>query len=320
MRYFSNAKHPGSAGYKQTVAAYCGREKYRFWELDFVRGLCVLLMVFDHCMYCFCDVLPSANQMFGTSFLSELAPVAIKYWNSAFRNNIRLVVVSAFFIICGISCTLTRGNFRRFIPLAIVAGGISAVTTVLDQLVLPGAQVRFGVIHMLAAGVFLYAVLDEAAVSVGSVLGKGKKANFTREALRYLPGLVGLILLCWLFFGGFARFSHESGYWDVVGNFSPQNATGTEKDIYSVFLYVKNYYFRSGDYFPILPWSALVLAGGILGRLIYHTSAKYAFRPLDGAWNRGMCIIGRHAAVIYVAHMIVIPLYFALGAYLFSLL
>ena len=49
MRYFSNAKHPGSAGYKQTVAAYCGREKYRFWELDFVRGLCVLL-VFDHCM------------------------------------------------------------------------------------------------------------------------------------------------------------------------------------------------------------------------------------------------------------------------------
>ena len=204
--------------------------------------------------------------------------------------------------------------------LVYVSRGISAVTTVLDQLVLPGAQVRFGVIHMLAAGVFLYAVLDEAAVSVGSVLGKGKKANFTREALRYLPGLVGLILLCWLFFGGFARFSHESGYWDVVGNFSPQNATGTEKDIYSVFLYVKNYYFRSGDYFPILPWSALVLAGGILGRLIYHTSAKYAFRPLDGAWNRGMCIIGRHAAVIYVAHMIVIPLYFALGAYLFSLL
>ena len=122
------------------VASFCGREKYRFWELDFVRGLCVLLMVFDHCMYCFWDVIPSVNKMLGTNFLSELAPLASKYWVSPFRNNIRLLVITAFFIICGISCTLTRGNFRRFIPLAIVAGGITAVTTVIDQSFLPGRR------------------------------------------------------------------------------------------------------------------------------------------------------------------------------------
>ena len=319
MRYFSNAKHPGRSGYKDMVASFCGREKYRFWELDFVRGLCVLLMVFDHCMYCFWDVIPSVNKMLGTNFLSELAPLASKYWVSPFRNNIRLLVITAFFIICGISCTLTRGNFRRFIPLAIVAGGITAVTTVIDQSFLPGAQVRFGVIHMLAAGVLLYAILDEAAISVGELLGKGKKSNIAREILRLLPGLVGLMFLFWLFCGGFARLAEVNGIWDVIGNFEANGATVAEKDIYSIFLYVKDYYFRSGDYFPILPWSALVLAGGILGRLIYHTSAKYAFRPLDGAWNRGMCAIGRHAAVIYVAHMLVIPAYFALGTYVFSL-
>lgn len=318
-RYFSDAKHPGRAGFKETIAAYSGRGRYRFWELDFVRGLCVLLMVFDHCMYCFWDVLPAVNQLLGTSFLSGLEPLALRYWNSAFRNNVRLLVITAFFVICGISCTLTRGNFRRCIPLAIVAGGITAVTTVIDSTLIPGAQVRFGVIHMLAAGIFLYAVLDEAAVCIGSLFGKGRRAEIARQAMRFLPGAVGLALLLWLFCGGFARFSHAGGFWEVVGNFAPQGATDAEKDVYSVFLYVKNYYFRSGDYFPVLPWSALVLAGGILGRLIYHTSAKYAFRPLDGAWNKGMCAVGRHAAIIYIAHMIVIPLYFAMGAYLFSL-
>lgn len=319
-RYFSDAKSPGRAGYKEGVAEYCGRGKARFWELDFVRGLCVLLMVFDHCMYCFWDVLPAVNQMFGTSFLADLAPLATRYWVSAFRNNVRLLVISAFFVICGISCTLTSGNVRRFVPLAIVAGGITAVTSILDETFLPGAQVRFGVIHMLAAGILLYAILDEAAVCIGSLFGRGRRADAAREALRYLPGAAGVALLLWLFCGGFARFSHEGGFWEVVGTFAPSGATDVQKDIYSVFLYVKNYLFSQGDYFPILPWSALVLSGGILGRLIYHTSAKYAFRPLDGAWNKGMCTIGRHAAVIYVSHMIVIPLYFALGAYLTSLL
>ena len=63
-----------------------------------------------------------------------------------------------------------------------------------------------------------------------------------------------------------------------------------------------------------LPWAALVLIGGIFGRLCYHTDAKYAFAPFGGAWNSGICFFGRHAAVIYIAHMVAIPVFLALCA------
>ena len=50
-----------------------------------------------------------------------------------------------------------------------------------------------------------------------------------------------------------------------------------------------------------------------------NSSAKYALSPLDGAWNSGVCFIGRHAAFVYVAHMIVIPVALFLSAWVASL-
>ena len=52
------------------VRRYSGRGSERFWELDFVRGICVMLMVFDHIMYSLYGVLPSINSLLGTDFLS----------------------------------------------------------------------------------------------------------------------------------------------------------------------------------------------------------------------------------------------------------
>ena len=76
---------------------------------------------------------------------------------------------------------------------------------------------------------------------------------------------------------------------------------------------------NAGDYFPILPWACFVLLGGLLGRLIYHTDARFALARLDGAWNSGFCLLGRHAAVLYVAHMVVIPVLLAAAAFVTSL-
>ena len=320
-----NVKNPGRAGYKSMVGRFCGRAKERFWELDFARGICVVLMVFDHCMYCMWGILPFINEVLGTAFLSGAEEVGRAYWNWEFRQTARFFVITAFFMLCGISCTLTRGNFRRFIPLALVAGGITCVTRLIDSFGMEGTTILFGVIHMLAAGILLYALLDNAAVAVGDMLGQGKISRFFREALRYLPGLVGIGMLIWLF-NGYAHFSFENGYLDIVSDFT--GAATTEENLFlSIFLSIKaapsNHYFEYGaytsDYFPILPWAAVVLMGGIVGRLVYHSSAKYAFAPLGGAWNSGVCFLGRHAAVIYIAHMIVIPALFALCALISSL-
>lgn len=304
---------PGAEGYKKMTRRYCGRARERFWEIDFLRGLCVVLMIFDHFMYCLFDILPSINEMFGTRLFEQSYRLALQWWSWDVRVNVRLIVVSLFFLLCGISCTLTRGNFRRAIPLALVAAGISSVTAILEQFGL-GEHVLFGVIHMLACGIFLYAVFDELALAAGSFLGEGRAARIAKGALRLLPGVMGVVLLAWLFGGGFAEFRVLNGQWDIHSLYDLPDATRAEKTFASVFLYIRNFTPDSGDYFPLLPWAALILAGGILGRLIYHTDAKYALAPLDGAWNKGVCFLGRHAAFLYIAHMVAIPLFLALLA------
>lgn len=311
-----NVQHPGGAGYKTMVRRYSGREKVRFWELDFVRGLCVLLMVFDHFMYCMWDVMPAVNSMLGTDFLAGMQKTGLWYWNWEVRNNVRVLVITAFFVLCGISCTLTRGNFRRSISLLLVAWGITCVTSIVDNFI-QGAKVQFGVIHMLGVSVLVYAILDEAAQAVGSLLGTGKVSRAVKAGLRYFPGIVGCIWLIWLF-SGYAKIEDINGFWTILPIFDAAGASSAQKDIYSILLYVKNYTFNSGDYFPILPWGAIVLVGGIIGRLVYHTSVKYAFKPLDGQWNKPLCFLGRHAAVIYVSHMVVIPALLALCAWISS--
>ena len=102
---------------------------------------------------------------------------------------------------------------------------------------------------------------------------------------------------------------------DILG----AGATQEQGNFLSIFLDLKGFNYRSSDYFPMLPYIAFILLGGIVGRLIYHTDAKHAFTRFDGAWNKPLCFLGRHAAFIYVTHMIAIPCLLALFALFTSL-
>ncbi len=305
------------------IGRYSGRRKERYWELDFLRGLCVLLMMFDHFMYCLWDIVPFINEVLGTAFLADMRKVAIEYWNWTLRNNVREVVILCFLLLCGVSCTLTRGNFRRFIPLALVAAGLSAVTSVLDTFM--GGEgdvvIVFGVIHMIAGGILLYALIDNAAVAVGDALCRGKPR--VRLALRLLPGLFGAALLI-CYFCMWGKLFIGNGRWNFMSQFpAPEGLTEQEFVFLSVFLQFQGRGLTAlygGDYFPLLPYAAFILLGGIIGVLVYHTPARFIFSRLDGAWNRGFCFLGRHAAFLYIAHMVVIPAVLALFAWLSSLL
>ena len=54
--------------------------KKRFWEIDFARGICVILMIFDHLMYSFAVVAPFVGKLFGTDMWSGAAEFAVWYW------------------------------------------------------------------------------------------------------------------------------------------------------------------------------------------------------------------------------------------------
>ena len=298
------------------IARFTKKRKERFWELDFLRGLCVVLMVFDHFMFNMMDVLPVVNEFFGTTLGRELSKYALVYWKGDFRNTVRFFVICTLFVLCGISCTLSKSNFKRGFLLALCALGITGVTGVIESYY-EGFIVRFGVLHMLAAAVLMYAVLDLLA-RLALLPVKGAKAKKIAEtALGYLPALTGFVLLC-VYLTCYGTFSCKEGYPFFYSTVMP-SSDKNQSAVWAIFVYVKHYQFDSADYFPILPWATMVLLGSAIGRAVYHTPAKYAFRPLDGSWNNGVCFLGRHTAIIYLSHMVVIPVITILAVALYSL-
>ena len=89
-------------------------KKRRIWELDFLRGVCVLLMIFDHAMY---DVAYQFGRAWADATQSEffiaLYQRAREYWASPLRLTTQDIVVWTFALLCGISCSFSKNNFRR---------------------------------------------------------------------------------------------------------------------------------------------------------------------------------------------------------------
>lgn len=280
------------------------RKSERFWELDFLRGLCVILMIFDHFIFNIIYVAPYVNDVLGTHAFENAYAFAVTYDKSAFIESARFIVRCIFFVLCGISCTLSKNNFRRFLPLALVALFINGASAVLDELLGGGYSVIFGVFHMLASSVLIYALID-GAVSLAVRPLKGERKDTAETALRFLPGVAGIVFIA-VYFSLWGKLTNTNGL--QIVSLVKASGDSTKDFLTGIFVdMIRSPYRGTADYFPLLPWGGFVLAGGLIGRGIYHTFAKNALKPLDGPWNAGVCLIGRRAAVFYLGHLVAVP-------------
>ena len=114
------------------------RERGRVWELDVLRGIAVLAMVFDHLMFDFSTSLHPQYGMFenlsGNRFMSWLYRVGLAFEMSAFREYAHYIFVSLFLILVGISCTFSKSNGKRAFMVGYVATGIYLATALLVSL------------------------------------------------------------------------------------------------------------------------------------------------------------------------------------------
>ncbi len=288
-----------SGAMQKKLNIYCRRGGDRFWELDFLRGLCVLLMVFDHFMFNIWGVMPVVNDILGTSVLADAYEFAAAYWDSPLRNTVRFLVLCTFFGLCGVSCTLSKNNFKRAMPLVAIALAINVASAMADRFFESGLVVVFGVFHMLAVSVLVFALLY---FLVDVTVKKCKLSAAWESVLKCIPSILGIFFIV-LYFSLWGRLDTSNG-WVVESVVSSSD----NKWLTGIFIEtIKSPYLYHADYFPLLPWGTFVLAGSLVGRAIYHTPAKYALKKLDGPWNSGICLIGRHAALVYIGHMAVIP-------------
>lgn len=300
-----NMNENGVQAAETTVQEAGNGKKRRFWELDFIRGLCVVLMVFDHVMFLVMYAMPELGAMLGTDKWDAPAEwISEHYWMSDLRICVRFPVLFLFFLICGISCTLSRSNAKRGGLCFAVAMGVTAVTVLVDMVFGLGVSIYFGVLHMLGIAMLLYAALDLVGELPARLIKDERKRGIAERMSKFLAPTVGLVLLIVFFtcfFGG------------IIGDTFDSNVVIADKgaSIFASFFVnimpgVGGGTIGGADYWPLLPWAAIVLVGGLIGRLVYKNERiKFFASKLDGKWNKPICFVGRHALLIYVCHQVV---------------
>lgn len=242
-------------------------EAVRIWELDFVRGFCIFLMILDHTLYDLGFIF--RQQWFGgqegEGFLYQLCNFAATvFFPSLFRDIAWWIAVFLFVFICGISCSFSRSNLLRGLRLAGVALLLTLVTYAMDWYFGQENEftIRFGVLHMLAASILLYCLLRRT-------------------------GPLFMLLLSF--------FTIAMGvYFLNIPLESPIS--------YSAILAHSTAEFYSADYFPLLPWFGFFLAGAALGPLLYRQRRSYFPRGGSSSWKRPILFTGRHSLYFYVFH------------------
>lgn len=261
-------------------------KRKRIWEIDALRGFCILLMIFDHAMFDF----GSLNNWFSNfyqidnAFFKFINDFAIyNYWSENWRITIRIIVVCAFLFLSGISGIFSKNNVLRFVKLAAAAIVLSLVTIMVDDIANLGVTIIFGILHCLALSVLIYTILK--------IIGK--------QYAKYAYFGVGLLLIIYGMTFDFYNIKVYGG--DI-------NAS----QFFEIVLGLKGY---GADYFGVFPYTGVFLMGAYAGEVLY--SRKTSLVPfLDGKWHKPLTFIGRNTIWVYLFHQPVVLGLVALAAML----
>jgi uncharacterized membrane protein len=107
----------------------------RIWELDFLRGIALLLMIYFHIIY----------------DLKDMWNYPVSY-SSGINFYIGKLSAVLFIIISGISCSLSRNNLKRGLKVF----GIAMAITIVSHLYGSEFGIKFGILHFLSICMMLY--------------------------------------------------------------------------------------------------------------------------------------------------------------------
>lgn len=267
----------------------------RIWELDFLRGVLILLMLVDHTFFDIAGMFGSAWTFSGVAGAAKAVEFAAYYWMMPLREWVHDGVLWGFLLLCGISTTLTHNNLQRVFKLALAAGILTCATVFAQQIGLAeDIATGFGVLHMLC-------LADLAAGAIYAVT----KGNRLAAVLVPFVLAVGLYLLEQLYLGEHL-FADQPAYLCVLHRNMGDMLT-----------------FSPGDYFPLLgdmshttrvlavPYLSRVLVGVSLATLLYP-AGRSLLPTWDGKWNKAICFLGRHTIWVVLLHQLLIPLLLAL--------
>ncbi len=236
----------------------------RIHLLDEIRGFAIVCMVFFHAFY-----------TMSFMFRWEIGSVLLEFFMPA-----EPFFAALFILISGISSHLSHSNALRGARLAAVAALLTLVTVLLDKLFgMTGSAIYFGILHLLSAGMLLYAAID-----------------------RYFEKIPAWVTapVCALLFA----FTYNAQYgtlgFGAISVELPDELVG-QMAMYPFFTNARG--FVSSDYFPIFPWIFIFFVGAALGRYFKQGKIPEFFYR---SHFKPFAYCGRHSLVIYLAHQPII--------------
>ena len=285
---------PATFSQNARVTLVPARPRTRIWEIDFLRGACIVLMILDHLTMLL--GLYFGPAWFGKDMAGD-GGAAFCRWCEWFhfsteRDIAHAIVIFVCFSISGISSSFSRSNVRRGVILAAVAMLYTGVTYAAESLfAVSGIHVMFGVLHCFAACILIWALTD--------ILCRG---NAVAKAVVAAAVIVTAACLYYLY----------TPPADTPIFFAPLFGTGVSGEA----TFFDPSKFSPGDFFPVIPYIAFFFAGTLLAPVLYPR--RYSLLPfMDGKWNRPVCFIGKYSIFFYLLHVVVLAAVLMLISYLF---
>ena len=269
----------------------------RIWEIDFLRGLCVFLMIIDHIAIMlatqFGPVWYGTGMMSSSDFGAKLCSFFLWYCTSSLRAVGHPIVVFIFFAISGISCSFSRSNLKRGLTLAVVSLLYTLVTYILSITIDNTLLVTFGVLHFYAVCILSWEIICRIC--------KNNKVAKTIVS-GFIVILVAVLYYCY-------KAPATTPQW-LFWIWPRRHPDGTAN------LFYQQGKVSPGDLFNLVPYASFFFAGTFLQPLLY--SKRRSLLPaLDRGWHRPFTFLGRHAISIYLTHIVLVAVILCLISYIF---
>ena len=243
-----------------------GAFEKRAHEIDFVRGVLIIVVLLDHIMNNFMIHSNTWYEITGIEFWHNMYLFSDWYWFCPARQLIRQICLIAFCYISGISCAFSKNNWKRAGLMILVFGLLQVITNLLQAWnLVPGTTfaVDFNIIGVLAFSTLFYCFVQNQS-------WKGLTAS----------------MLLWLLFSTYGM--------DIL-----RTIPGTEVARVPALV---DPLFTPADWMPIVPYIAFFFMGAITSYFFYQDRKSKLPR---GEWERPICFIGRHTIYIYLGHQVV---------------
>ena len=269
---------PTSAEVEATIDELAATKKReRVWEIDFVRGLMILFVVWDHFMW---DVRYSGGASYNTGLFQWLYTLSGDYYSGALRNVTHDTFVTLFVFTSGVSCSFSKSNIMRALKMCAFAIAFTLITDVIASVMGVRLTIYFNVIHVVALSVLIFSGIEW--------IWSKCKHNWSKNIF----GVVMFALIMTVLVSGYCAKYMGIHWTNLLFGESEWRA--------SVIAKIKS----GSDYLAFFPDFGWFLVGAFLGRVIYR-ERKSIFPSVNPKFVSPVTFCGRRSLWVYFISQVV---------------